>query len=67
MTNGLTFDSENCLSPGKVIATARPEVIEQVGFRSMNNKRRVEFQVSGGCHIGKLPSQRARHKDRGRT
>ena len=40
---------------------------EQADFRSVNNKKKVKFQVSRGWNIGKLLNQRLRYKNGDRT
>lgn len=67
-TSGMKDDfTQKTVSVGKMISTTRPEIREQVDFRSVNDKRKAKFQVSRGWNIGKLLSQRLRDKNEGRT
>ena len=54
---------QKIVSVGKMISRTGPEIRKQVYYRSVNNKRKVMFQASRGWNIGKLPSQRLRHKN----
>lgn len=63
----LWYFTQKIVSVSKMISRTRPEIRKQVYFRSVNNKRKVIFQASRGWNIGKLPSQRLRHKNGGRT